>query len=63
MSYSAPWPGKEWTLTDEHFAKGDLKVLPEMIYKTFPLSQTMEAFSEYTVPGKVMGKIQIVDKD
>ncbi len=63
MSYSAPWPGKEWTLTDEHFAKGDLKVLPEMIYKTFPLSETMEAFNEYTVPGKVMGKIQIVDKD
>lgn len=63
MSYSAPWPGKEWSMTEEHFAKGDLKVLPEMIYKQYPIEQTMEAFNEFTVPGKVMGKIQIVDKE
>ena len=62
MSYSAPWPGVEWTKTAEHFKKGDLRVVPEMIFESFDLNKTMDAFNEYTIPGKVSGKIQIVDR-
>ena len=61
MSYSKPFPGREWTMTDEHFAKGDLKVTKDMLYKQYPLSQAMEAFNEFTVPGQVKGKIQLID--
>ena len=62
MSYSAPWPGDEWSLTEKYFATGDLKVLPEMIYKSYPLDKAMDAFNEYLNPQNVMGKIQIIDK-
>lgn len=62
MSYSKEFPGNEWKLTDEHFAKGDLKVTDSMIFAQFPLEKTMEAFNLFTIPGKVKGKVQIIDK-
>ena len=62
MSYSAPWPGEEWSLTDEHFAKGDLRVIPEMIHKVYDLSEAETGFNEYLNPQNVIGKILIVDK-
>lgn len=62
MSYSAPWPGKEWFMTEEHFAKGDLKVIPEMIHAEYDLSEAITAFNEYLTPQNVMGKILITDK-
>jgi L-iditol 2-dehydrogenase len=62
MSYSAPWPGSEWSMTDEHFAKGDLKVIPEMIHKVYDLKDAETAFNEYLTPQNVMGKILLVDK-
>ena len=46
----------------EHFAKGDLKVTDSMIFAQYPLDKTMEAFNLFTVPGKVKGKVQIIDK-
>ncbi len=62
MSYSAPWPGDEWKLTDEHFAKGDLKVTDSMIFAQYPLKKAMEAFDLFTIPGKVKGKVQLIDR-
>ena len=62
MSYSAPWPGSEWSMTDEHFAKGDLKVIPEMIHKVYDLKDAETAFNEYLNPQNVMGKILLTDK-
>ena len=62
MSYSKPFPGKEWEMTDKHFAIGDLKVTDSMIFEQYPLDKTMEAFNLFTVPGKVKGKVQIIDK-
>ena len=62
MSYSKPFPGKEWEMTDKHFAIGDLKVTDSMIFAQYPLDKTMEAFNLFTVPGKVKGKVQIIDK-
>ena len=63
MSYSAPFPGKEWELTAHYFATGQLKFDSELIYKKMPMSQAHEAFMEFKVPGKVQGKILLVNED
>ena len=44
MSYSSPFPGKEWDLTAHYFATGQLKFDPAFIYKKMPMSQAQEAF-------------------
>ncbi len=59
MSYSAPFPGKEWTMTAEYFGNGKLQFHDELIYKQFPLENIADAFREYETPGKVQGKIMI----
>ena len=57
MSYSAPFPGKEWELTAHYFATGQLKFDPGFIYKKIPMSQAQEAFQLFKTPGLVKGKI------
>lgn len=59
MSYSAPFPGKEWELTAHYFKTGDLKFDESFIYKKIPLSRIAEAFELYKTPGTVKGKILI----
>lgn len=59
MSYSAPFPGKEWDLTSHYFESGELKFDESFIYKKIPLSKISEAFKLYQVPGAVKGKILI----
>lgn len=39
MSYSSPFPGKEWELTAHYYATGQLKFDPDFIYKKMPMSQ------------------------
>ncbi len=58
MSYSAPFPGKEWELTAHYFGTGDLKILDEMIFEEIPLSEIDRAFELYK-KGSVGGKILI----
>ena len=62
MSYSAPFPGKEWSLTAHYFATGQLKYSPQLIFKTFPMSKAWEAFKLYKTPGAVSGKIMLVNQ-
>lgn len=62
MSYSAPFPGREWELTAHYFATGQLKFDPGFIYKKFPMSQAQEAFDLYKTPGLVKGKILLVNE-
>lgn len=38
MSYSSPFPGKEWDLTAHYFATGQLKFDEAFIYKKMPVS-------------------------
>lgn len=57
MSYSAPFPGKEWELTAHYFATGQLKFDSGFIYKKMPMSQAQEAFQMFKTPGQVQGKI------
>ncbi len=57
MSYSAPFPGKEWTLTGHYFASGQLKLDEGMIFKRLHMSEAHKAFELYKNPADVKGKI------
>lgn len=61
MSYSSPFPGKEWDLTAHYFATGQLKFDPAFVYKKMPMSQAQEAFQMFKTPGLVKGKILLVN--
>ena len=63
MSYSSPFPGKEWDLTAHYFATGQLKFDPGFIYRKMPMSQAQEAFQLYKTPGLVKGKILLTNED
>lgn len=62
MSYSPPFPGREWVLTADAFSKGKLKVDERLIFRKMPLSQASEAFAMYRVPGTVKGKILLMNE-
>ena len=57
MSYSAPFPGREWTLTAHYFATGHLKFDPAFTYRQYPMSRADEAFACFQHPEQVHGKI------
>lgn len=63
MSYSAPFPGKEWELTAHYFATGQLKFDPAFVFKKVPMSQAQEAFQMFKTPGLVQGKVLLVNED
>ncbi len=46
MSYSAPFPGEEWTMAAEHMATGGLKLVPGMVHKTYPMAEAARAFED-----------------
>lgn len=59
MSYSAPFPGKEWKLAAHYFKTGELKFDESFIYKKVPLANIADAFEWFKTPGTVKGKILI----
>lgn len=59
MSYSAPFPGREWELVAHYFKTGDLKFDSSFIFQKTPLSKIADAFALYETPGAVKGKILI----
>jgi len=61
MSYSSPFPGREWLLTAHYFSTGMLKLDPEMIFKTYPLSQVAHAFELFKDPAQVHGKVLLIN--
>ncbi len=61
MSYSAPFPGREWAMTAEYFADGRLKFDPSLIFKTYPMSEAAEAFALFKNPARVHGKVMLVN--
>ena len=63
MSYSAPFPGKEWTLTAHYFATGQLKFDPEFIFKIYPMAQVAEAFACFRHPEQIHGKILLLNDE
>jgi L-iditol 2-dehydrogenase len=60
MSYSAPYPGKEWEMTANFLAKQSLD-FKGMIFKKFPLAQINEAFNLFRIPGALKGKILLIN--
>ena len=62
MSYSAPYPGKEWELTAHYFATGQLKFDEGLIFKKFAMQEADKAFALYKTPGLVKGKILLVNE-
>ncbi len=63
MSYSAPFPGREWQMTAEYFADGRLKIEEEFIAERMPMENAGEAFRQFLTPGAVNGKILLVNKN
>lgn len=63
MSYSSPFPGKEWKLTAHYFATGQLKFDPGFIFKKMPMSQAQEAFQMFKTPGLVKGKVLLMNEE
>jgi L-iditol 2-dehydrogenase len=60
MSYSAPFPGREWQLTAHYFATGQLRFDERLIFKKFPVDRVDEAFALFHNPKDVKGKIMLV---
>ena len=62
MSYSAPFPGREWHLTAHYFNTGQLKFDESLIYLKLPLERIGEGFAQYRTPGQVKGKILVIQE-
>lgn len=62
MSYSAPFPGEEWTMTAEYLSNGRLQVDDSFIYKKFPMKEAADAFAMYLTPGAVKGKLMLINE-
>ncbi len=63
MSYSAPFPGREWPLTAHYFSTGQLKFDQGFIYKKVPMRDANEAFQWFKTPGLVKGKVLLVNPE
>jgi L-iditol 2-dehydrogenase len=61
MSYSAPFPGREWSLTADYFGTGALQLDASMIYRRFALSEIRNAFDLFLTPSAVKGKVLILN--
>jgi L-iditol 2-dehydrogenase len=61
MSYSAPFPGREWRLTAHYFGTGALRMDEDMVFARFPLEKVAEAAALFQEPGHVKGKVLITN--
>ena len=61
MSYSAPFPGIEWTMTADYYASGRLKFDEGLIGERIPMAKAQEAFQMFKTPGAVKGKILLMN--
>ncbi len=62
MSYSAPYPGREWTMTAEYYADGRLQFDEGFIGARYPMALAEEAFLLFDTPGAVKGKILLMNE-
>lgn len=61
MSYSAPYPGIEWTMTADYYASGKLRFDEGLIGERIPMSMAQQAFQKFKTPGAVKGKILLMN--
>lgn len=62
MSYSAPFPGKEWEMTAHYLATKELQCDDGFIFKRMPMSKAQEAFDLFRNPSQVKGKIMLLNE-
>ncbi|MDD3920775.1 MAG: galactitol-1-phosphate 5-dehydrogenase [Eubacteriales bacterium] len=62
MSYSAPFPGREWTMTAEYYQNGRLLFDEGFIGARYPMERAQEAFMLYDTPGAASGKILLMNE-
>jgi len=60
MSYSAPYPGREWTLTAHHLARGDLRIDEKLVAACHPMREVAAAFGRFQ-DGPVAGKVLLLN--
>ena len=60
MSYSAPFPGREWKMVSDYATSGRFAFDPQLIFRTYPLSRTAEAFDLFRDPSQVHGKVMLM---
>lgn len=63
MSYSAPFPGDEWTMAAEYFSDGRLKFDDALVYKKFDMKDAADAFRLFKIPGEVKGRLMLLNRD
>lgn len=63
MSYSAPFPGDEWSMTAAYFGDGHLAFDPSLVYRTFPMREASAAFAMYLEPESIAGKLMLVNEE
>lgn len=56
MSYSAPFPGEEWSSTIEQMRKGALRIVPGMVAGTYEMKDGFAAFQALH-EGKAKGRV------
>lgn len=61
MSFSAPFPGKEWDLTLKQLEAGKLKFYEGLILNRLPLRDIALAQGLFRTPGATRGKIMLFD--
>jgi L-iditol 2-dehydrogenase len=61
LSYTAPFPGLDWTLTAHHFTKGNIKYDNRMIDKKFIMKDATKAFALFRKPDQVKGRVLLVN--
>ena len=59
MSYSAPFPGKEWSEIADYFATGVLRVTDEMIDGIYSLEEIPVGMEKYAGTNSVSGKLLV----
>lgn len=62
MSYSAPYPGREWSLVAHFLKEKKLCISEDLIYKIHPMHEALKAFEHYQ-RGSVPGKVMLVNED
>ncbi len=61
MSFTAPFPGKEWSLTAHYLKTGEFKIHKDMVFKKFAMDDIDKAFMLYKNPSEVKGKVMLIN--
>ncbi len=58
---TAPFPGDDWSLVAHYTASGEMIIDDGFIYKKFKMQDASKAFEDFKQPGKVKGRVMLVN--